>query len=519
MSVSQMLIPIGGSMAKTQHHLFDDDTHLGELPVALAENVRSSNPWWRGEEGVRLPAFKRWPFARLLSLLKTGMTQTTVLRGPRRVGKTVLLRQAIDSLLKEGVPASRILYVPFDELPTLRGVREPILAISRWFEANILGETFNSAANGGRQVFLFFDEMQNLDAWAPQIKNLVDNHMVRALITGSSSLRIEAGRDSLAGRITTLEMGPLLLREIAGLRFGFEKQSAWGNNDLENLQSVDFWKQAVESGRKEADLRGQAFQAFSERGGYPIAQERHDTPWHELADYLNETVIRRAIQHDLRMGPRGQKRDEKLLEEVFRLCCRYAGQSAGQAAFVPEIQQALAGNIGWGRVLTYLRFLDGTLLVRLVQPLELRLKKRKSPARICLSDHALRASWLQEIIPLDPAGLGANPHLTDLAGHLAESVLGYFLASVPNLDVAHFPARGAEPEVDFVLTVGTRRIPIEVKYRKRIDPLDDTRGLRAFLEKAVYNAPFGILVTLDDDVAIPDPRIVSISLSSFLWTR
>ena len=97
----------------------------------------------------------------------------------------------------------------------------------------------------------------------------------------------------------------------------------------------------------------------------------------------------------------------------------------------------------------------------------------------------------------------ANPHLSDLAGHLAESALGYFLASVPSLDVAHFPERNAEPEVDFILTIGTKRIPIEVKYRKRIDPMEDTRGLRAFIEKSVYNA-FGLLVTLDDDVRILD---------------
>ena len=165
------------------------------------------------------------------------------------------------------------------------------------------------------------------------------------------------------------------------------------------------------------------------------------------------------------------------------------------------------------------QFLDGTLLVRLIPPLELRLKKRKGPAKICLSDHSLRASWLQEIVPIDSAGLNANPHLTDLAGHIAESVLGYFLASIPNLDLAHFPVRGAEPEVDFVITIGTRRIPVEVKYRRRIDPHEDTRGLRAFLEKAVYNAPFGLLVTLEDDVQIPDPRIVAISLSSLLWMR
>jgi hypothetical protein len=505
-------------MSKTGSPL-QRDPLFGALPLELAENIRTQNPWWTGTEALRPPPFRRWPFDRMMRMLSRGMTPATVLRGPRRVGKTVLLRQAIQSLLGQGIDGHRILYMPFDELPTLKGITEPVLAISRWFETHILGETFNAAANRSLPAFLLFDEVQNLDAWAPQVKNLVDNHGVRCLITGSSSLRIEAGRDSLAGRVSTLEMGPLLLREIAELRFGFRSASQWGDNGLDRLLEPDFWRAAVQSGREHGEIRRKSYKAYSDRGGYPIAQEKHETPWPELADYLNETVIRRAIRHDLRMGPRGQKRDEKLLEEVFRLCCRYAGQAAGQSAFVPEIQQALAGNIGWSRILTYLRFLDGTLLVRLVQPIELRLKRRKAPAKLCLSDHTLRASWLEEVVPLDPEGLASSPHLSDIAGRLAESVLGYFLASIPNLDVAHFPMRGAEPEVDFVLTIGTKRIPVEVKYRKRIDQVEDTRGLRAFLEKTVYNAPFGLLVTLEDDVQVADPRIIPISLSAFLWTR
>ncbi|MBI5722429.1 MAG: ATP-binding protein [Planctomycetes bacterium] len=506
-------------MNKADNHRLEQHPLYGKLPLELSQNIRSANPWWIGEEGIEPPKFKRWPFKRMFALVKSGMTPATVLMGTRRVGKTILLRQTIQTLIGEGVDSRRILYVPFDELPTLRGIQEPVLAISRWYEETILQESFNTAANKGRTAYLFLDEVQNLDAWAPQVKNFVDNHSARVLITGSSSLRIEAGRDSLAGRVTTLEMGPLLLREIAELRFSFKGKSEWGDNGLEKLLSMDFWIESANRGKIDEEIRMRSFQAFSERGGYPVAQEKYNTPWHELADYLNETVIRRAIQHDLRMGPRGQKRDEKLLEEVFRLCCRYAGQASGQSAFVPEIQQALAGNIGWSRVLTYLRFLDRTLPVRLIQPIELRLKRKKSPAKICISDHTLRASWLQEVVPLDSPGLAANPHLSDLAGHLAESILGYFLASIPNLDVSHFPTRGAEPEVDFVITIGTRRIPIEVKYRKRIDPLDDTRGLRAFLEKSVYNAPFGLLVTLEDDVVVPDRRIIPISLSSFLWAR
>ena len=491
----------------------------GVLPLDLVDNLRSLNPWWRGQPGPPLPTFRRWPFARLQHLLGHGMTPASVLRGPRRVGKTVLLRQLIESLIAEAVNPQRILYIAFDELPTLRDLDEPVLAIARWYEREVLATIFNTAAHEGRPAFLFFDEVQNLEAWAPQIKSLVDNHAVRVLVTGSSSLRIEAGRDSLAGRISTLDLGPLLLREIAELRFGHSVAPFWADNGLDAVTHAEFWRSAVERSREDREIRGRAYAAFSERGAYPVAQERPDRPWPEVADYLNETVIKRAIQHDLRMGARGVRRDEKLLEEVFRLCCRYAGQTPGASVFVPEIQQALGGNVGWNRILNYLRFLDGTLLVRLIPPLELRLKRRKSPSKVSLCDHALRASWLQEVVPFDPDGLAANPHLADLAGRLAESVLGYFLVGIPNLDVAHFPARGVEPAVDFVLTVGTRRIPVEVKYRQRIDPHEDTRGLRAFLEKTVYNAPLGLLVTLADDVVVPDPRIIPISLSSLLWLR
>jgi predicted AAA+ superfamily ATPase len=178
----------------------------------------------------------------------------------------------------------------------------------------------------------------------------------------------------------------------------------------------------------------------------------------------------------------------------------------------------MAANIGWQRVLTYLKFLDQTLLIRLIEPLELRLKRRRGPSKLCLCDHALRAAWLQEVIPLDENGLKQCPHLRDLAGHIAESTVGYFFKSLTNLDVAHFPERGPEPEVDFVLTVGEQRVPIEVKYRSVIT-WQDSRGLRSFIEKSAYNAPFGIMVTQTDDAFIDDPRIVAISLPSVLLMR
>ena len=144
--------------------------------------------------------------------------------------------------------------------------------------------------------------------------------------------------------------------------------------------------------------------------------------------------------------------------------------------------------MGDQRVRQYLRFLHDTLLLRLVEPLEIRLKKRRASPKICLADHGLRASWLQEIVPLAPRALAEEPQLATLAGHIAESVTGAALATISQLDLAHLPLRGSEPEIDFVLTVGTKRIPLEVKYRSRVDPLMDTEGLRTFLEKSVNNA-------------------------------
>ena len=461
---------------------------------------------------------RRWAFEPVLRSLQNGLAPAVVLRGPRQIGKTILLTQVIDHLLRSGVAPHRILRLQFDDLPQVRRLDTPILELCRWFSERVLQKSFHQAAGDGQRAFLFLDEVQNLSDWAPQIKHLVDMHPVRVLVTGSSALRIEAGRDSLAGRIATLELGPMLLREIAELR-GFGRLNPFlTGNGLAPLKEKQTWLELVEFGRRDPEIRHQAFAAFSERGGYPFAQARSDQPWEVVADFLNETVIQRAIRHDLRLGPKGQKRDEHLLEEVFRLACRYIGQSPGQALYLQEIRGAMHANIGWQRVLAYLKFLDGALLVRLIEPLELRLKRRHGAPKICLSDHTLRAAWLQEAVPLDPDQLVRFPHPADLAGRVAESTAGCFFCSLRGLDLAHFPERGAEPEVDFVLTVGEQRVPVEVKYRRRIEHRD-TAGLRSFLEKPHYNAPFGLLVTLADDLASDDPRIISVPLSTLLLLR
>jgi hypothetical protein len=55
--------------------------------------IRDGNPWWRNEKIYNLPVMRRWAFDTVLGNLKQGLTPAVVLKGPRRVGKSVLLEQ------------------------------------------------------------------------------------------------------------------------------------------------------------------------------------------------------------------------------------------------------------------------------------------------------------------------------------------------------------------------------------------------------------------------------------------
>lgn len=490
----------------------------GELPPATVKELHRQNPWWEGRSPRQIPAFRRWPFAKLCERLFHPLAPVLVLRGPRQVGKTTLLEQLIHVLSTEhGVSPRRIFRVQFDELKRLSKLEpDPILELVAWFEKHVFRGDLNARAARGEPAFVFFDEVQNLDNWHTQIKALVDHTAVRVLVTGSSALRIARGRDSLAGRIQMIEMGPMRLVEIAALRGLGELPAFQPANGYEAWRAVDFWRGLAAHGEAHRDLRDAAFEIFAERGGYPLAH-REGIEWQEIAGQLVETVVNRVIEHDLRIGDRGRRRDPMLLREVFKLACRYTGQAPSVRKLADDVQLAYGGNAGAQRIANYLDFLHQWLLVLLVDPLEIQLRRTRAPRKICLTDHALRAATLRERVslarPVDDA------RVAELAGRIAEGIVGAYLGSMPDLGLAWRPERSGRPEIDYVATVGDQYIPIEVKYRRRVDAVRDVAALRSFVEELGERAPFGLLVTRSTGAVVEDPRIVVVPLPSLLLLR
>ncbi len=169
-------------------------------------------------ERFRLPAHNR---TLILDPLKPKV-QTII--GPRRAGKSSLLKLAIHNLLKEGVEWRKICYLPLED-ERLRGETfKPDLILQAF------GEMFpeNPILDG---VFFFFDEIQFLPEWEAFINRIHEQISRTVIITGSNSKTLHTEVASvLRGRGLPLELLPLSFAEY--LQFKNISYRAYGTEKV-----------------------------------------------------------------------------------------------------------------------------------------------------------------------------------------------------------------------------------------------------------------------------------------------
>ncbi len=125
--------------------------------------------------------------------------------GPRRAGKTWYFFQLMANLEKQGVRREQILYLNFeDERLDFQTGYDQIL--------DAYMELYPDIAPGN--IYLFFDEIQELPNWEKYIRRLYDSVTSKIFLTGSNAKMLSQElATSLRGRSLAFEMMPLSFSE------------------------------------------------------------------------------------------------------------------------------------------------------------------------------------------------------------------------------------------------------------------------------------------------------------------
>jgi len=415
--------------------------------IEIKKHLVIDNPWWISgaiDDRFRQLAHRAYfpEFKSLLSSLSA--KRAVVLMGPRRVGKTVMIEQAIQSLLDDGVSATSILYVSIDHpVYTGKGLEDLLEMFSSKFDHQ-----------SGVRRYVFFDEIQYLPEWERHLKVLVDRYPDdRFVVSGSAAAALKMKSDeSGAGRFTDFLLPPLTFPEF--LRF---------RNRLESCVSPD-GKQI-----RDIDALNAEMVDYINFGGFP--ESVIDTTVRDRMDrYVAHDIVDKVLLRDL--PSLYGIRDTQELKRLFNVLAYNTGQEVN----LDDLSKS--AQIAKNTLKKYLEYLEAAFLIVRVYRVDetARRLKRVSHFKVYLTNPCLRAALF------GPASAD-----DDGFGFLAETVLVSQLAQSNNFDRCHY-ARWKTGEVDIVSIDQVSQRPftaIEVKWNDRIarEPKETAKNLLAFAAK------------------------------------
>ncbi len=232
-----------------------------------------------------------------------------VITGIRRCGKSSLLKLMVQHLRDTGIQPEQIIEMNFESFD-LRGMSAE--DIYRYVKERVIPE---------RRMYLFFDELQRVDAWEDAVNAFRVELNCDIYITGSNAHLLSSEYSTyLSGRCVEIKMLPLSFREFLDFH-GFEireTQSALGG----------FRKQVFDRGGERYELR-EVFDAYMRFGGMPgiadigLDQEKALS----LLDGIYSTVVIRDILEREKRRDQRQIGDPALLRKIILFLADNIGSS------------------------------------------------------------------------------------------------------------------------------------------------------------------------------------------------
>jgi len=410
----------------------------------VADHLKRLNPWWSGAgmDGETLALRPRAyldPVRRLLR--ESSLRRAIVLLGPRRVGKTILIRHLIADLLATGVAEQRISYVEMDH-PLLHG--QSLESLVRQIE--------DAAPAGEGLRYLFFDEIQSHKDWEKYLKSMVDHRPdLRILVSGSAAAALKRqSTESGAGRFTDFLLPPLTFSEYLQLRpeppaIRIEEPSLYVLDDIQRLNAQ--------------------FVEYVNFGGYP---ELALSPM-VRADperFVKSDIVEKVLLRDL-----PQMYGIKDIQELNSLFTLLAFNTAEEVSFEQLSQRS---GVGKQTIQKYIEYLEAAFLIKRVFRVDQDGKRyqRERNFKVYLTNSAMYTGLF-----------GAKRSEDPEFGHLVETAL--FAQRFHEDARLNYARWGADDsEVDLVESSSALKplAALEIKWSdKYADKPEALRGLLKFL--------------------------------------
>jgi len=310
--------------------------------------------------------------------------------GPRQVGKTTLAKSIITTI------KDKTEYFDLEKESDFKRIKDSELVLSQLKDSLVV-----------------IDEIQNKPDLFPLMRALIDEHRIpgRFLLLGSSSPHlIKQSSQSLAGRISYIELTPVNILEI-----------------IERIDRKTHWL----------------------RGGFPnslLAENDKDS--FEWLDDLVKTYSERDFKAlGLNVMPR-------IIRQFWEMLAHFHGGIWNASSF----GRALGAS--YATVNKYLNFMEGAFLVRILQPFFINVKKRISKApKVYIRDTGI-LHYLNNIADFEQLWgtvlIGAS-----WEGYVVEQIAQY----LPNNVGLYYYRTHHGSEIDLILTKGLRPATcIEIKF-------------------------------------------------------
>ena len=456
--------------------------------IEILSIISKYNPWWSGKE---IPKSQTLDFRRNFFHVLTkeiDRKEITVVLGPRRVGKTVLMYQLIKQLIDNGVSPSNVFYFSVDNKELIRN-KVGIDKIIETYYKLLLKKPMDSVDS---TVYIFLDEIQDIEDWHDTLKNIWDlKYNIKFFVSGSSTTALAKGAmESLLGRVNRYTILSFKFSEILGynkielgythmaLRTAFATSLSKSDPKILFDAFNDILGKVVPLKDRIEILLNRYFIV----GGYP-----------EFLDSGNDyMMINRTIQEKLKfifyqdIIRFFRVRNTGVLDDLFSMIASSSGtkMNINKTARDLNIQRP-----------TLKSHLEHFKEIFLVAETEFFSRSRRNRAlknrKIYVLDTGIRNASIGNI---DDRVLENSTELGKIAecfvfDHLIR--LKFILEQSPTPKLFYWDNK---KEVDFIFELKDALLPIEVKYTNVVSN-EDLIGINDFIR--TFKAPFGLVLSKD----------------------